>query len=215
MDMSVVALCATVAAAAFAAAFELMGPRDVRVRTPDKGARAWEMLASQVEQLPMVRSARAASQRAELRSSALKELPTLLDVVTLGLSSGLSFDASLDLYCEHYETALSKAFSEAMLSWRVGIQGRAEALDSLANRMDVAALRRFSAAVSQALEFGSPLAEVLEQQSQAIRDEQRSEIEAEIERVPVKMLIPLGTLIVPAMLLSILGPLLGSSLSFG
>jgi tight adherence protein C len=29
------------------------------------------------------------------------------------------------------------------------------------------------------------------------------------------MLIPLGTLIVPAMLLSILGPLLGSSLSFG
>ena len=41
-------------------------------------------------------------------------------------------------------------------------------------------LKRFSAAVSQALEFGSPLAEVLEQQAQAIRDEQRSEMEAEI-----------------------------------
>ena len=40
-------------------------------------------------------------------------------------------------------------------------------------------------------------------------------MEEEIERVPVKMLIPLGTMIVPAMLLAILGPLLGSSLSMG
>ena len=34
--------------------------------------------------------------------------------------------------------------------------------------------------------------------------------EEEIEQVPVKMLVPLGTLIVPAMFLAILGPLLGS-----
>ena len=102
-----------------------------------------------------------------------------------------------------------------MLSWRLGIRGRGEALEELAKRLDVAALSRFAGAVTQALTFGSPLAEALEQQADAIRDEQRSELEAEIERVPVKMLIPLGTLIVPAMLLSILGPLLGSSLSFG
>ena len=40
-------------------------------------------------------------------------------------------------------------------------------------------------------------------------------MEEEIERVPVKMLIPMGTLIVPAMLLAILGPLLGSALILG
>ena len=75
------------------------------------------------------------------------------------------------------------------------------------------ALRRFADAVTQALTFGSPLSAVLEQQAQAIRDEQRAEMEAEIERVPVKMLIPLGTLIVPSMLLSILGPIVGSSIA--
>ena len=48
-----------------------------------------------------------------------------------------------------------------------------------------------------------------------MRDEQRSEVEEEIERVPVRMLIPLGTLIVPAMLLAILGPLLGSAMVVG
>ena len=39
--------------------------------------------------------------------------------------------------------------------------------------------------------------------------------EEEIEKAPVKMLVPLGVLVVPAMLLAILGPLLASAASFG
>ncbi len=39
-------------------------------------------------------------------------------------------------------------------------------------------------------------------------------VEEQIEKAPVKMLIPLGTLIVPAMLLSILGPLLSTAMAF-
>lgn len=164
---------------------------------------------------PLIRGLRRASEREVLRTKALRQLPTMLDVVTLGLSSGLSFDASLELYCTRYDTELSRAFGEAMLSWQIGALGREEALVSLGHDLDVAALRRFADAVCQALAFGSPLAQALEQQAQAIRDEQRAEMEAEIERVPVKMLIPLGTLIVPAMLLSILGPIVGSSMGIG
>ncbi len=139
----------------------------------------------------------------------------MLDILTLGLSAGLSFDASLELYCNRSTTELSIAFRHAMDSWRMGIATRDEALSELATELELAALKRFSDAVSQALAFGSPLAAVLEQQSQAIRDEQRSQVEEQIEKVPVKMLIPLGTLIVPAMLLAILGPLLGSAIALG
>jgi len=85
----------------------------------------------------------------------------------------------------------------------------------MARRMGIAPLDRFVGVVTQALAFGSPLAATLEQQAQAIRDEQRAQMEEEIEQVPVRMLIPLGTLIVPAMLLAILGPLLGASLQLG
>lgn len=134
----------------------------------------------------------------------------MLDVVTLGLAAGLSFDASLDLYCSRSDGALSRAFSEAMLGWRIGVRGREEALWALADELGLTALRRFAAVVGEALTFGSPLAEALERQAQVIRDEQRAQVEEEIERVPVKMLVPLGTLIVPAMFLAILGPLLGS-----
>lgn len=174
-------------------------------------SRASRLLAS----LPPVRRARRAERLARRRVGCLSDLPVLLDVVTLGLSAGLSFDASLELYCDRYQTELARAFSEAMLSWRIGAQGREAALWRLADELGVSALRRFASVVGEALAFGTPLAESLERQAQLIRDEQRSQVEEEIERVPVKMLIPLGTLIVPAMFLSILGPLLGSVTSFG
>ena len=64
--------------------------------------------------------------------------------------------------------------------------------------------------MEEALAFGSPLASVLEAQGKLLRDEERLAAEERIEKVPIKMLIPLGTLVVPAMLLAILGPLLGS-----
>ena len=85
----------------------------------------------------------------------------------------------------------------------------------MADDLDVAALRSFSSVVGEALTFGTPLAESLERQAQLIRDQQRSEVEEQIEKVPVKMLVPLGTLIVPAMLIAILGPLLGSAATIG
>ena len=46
-----------------------------------------------------------------------------------------------------------------------------------------------------------------------LSEEESKKLEAEIEKVPVKMLLPLGMLIVPAMLIAILGPLLGPALS--
>jgi len=211
MDARLATCILCVGSLTYAGAHTMLGGARLPVAAPDG---AGHSLVTRMRDLPPVRAAKERSLRASRRDQALRDLPAMMDVVTLGLSSGLSFDSSLELYCQRSQTVLADAFSEAMLSWRMGITGRDEALRALADELDVAALRRFAGAVSQALAFGSPLSTVLEQQAQAIREEQRSELEAEIERVPVKMLIPLGTLIVPAMLLSILGPLLSSSIGF-
>ena len=142
----------------------------------------------------------------------LDQMPAMIDAVTLGLSAGLSFDSSLGLYCARDDGALSRLLSRAMLSWQIGECGREEALLRAAGDAGVEVLADFGSTVCESLAFGSPLAAALERQAQLIREEERSRVEEEIERVPVKMLIPLGTLIVPAMLLAILGPLLGSAL---
>ena len=192
-----------------------LGERPVRLLRARRPQTLLRRASAVVAALPVVREARRSELVARRRAACLGELPVLLDVVTLGLSAGLSFDASLELYCARYHNELSSAFSEAMLGWRIGARGREEALWDLAEELGVTALRRFASVVGESLAFGTPLAEALERQAQAIRDEQRSQVEEEIERVPVKMLVPLGTLIVPAMFLAILGPLMGSVLIVG
>lgn len=213
MDEASVVLVASVSVLALLGTFVLSGER-WRLRA----APVHPMLAGvlgTVASLGPVRRAQEAEVRARRRAECLSELPVMLDVVTLGLSAGLSFDSSLELYCERYGSELSRLFSESMLSWRIGARSREEALSRVADEVGVSALGRFAAVVSEALAFGTPLAEALEQQAKAIREEQRSQVEEEIEKVPVKMLVPLGTLIVPAMFLAILGPLLGSALVVG
>ena len=141
----------------------------------------------------------------------LEAMPEFLDIVSLGLWAGLPFDASLDLYVSRSHTLLSERLDQARLAWSLGICSRAEALEALAENLDLAALRRFADAVSESLEFGVPLAATLERQSAAMRRDQRLQVEEEIERVPVKLLLPMGALVVPALLLAILGPLLAAA----
>lgn len=205
------ALAASASAGCAAAVLAGEGGAGGRVRLP-----GWLLAAERsLEGSELLVSARARGERARSRRDCSESMPVMIDIVTLGLASGLSFDSSLELYCERYDDGLSRRLRQAMLSWRIGAATRDEALQEASRDLGVESLASFSAAVCEALAFGSPLAESLERQAQVIRDEQRSRIEEEIERVPVKMLIPLGTLIVPAMLLSILGPLLGGALVIG
>lgn len=202
------------AVGAFGAAYAACGGAEVERKPVPRGSRGGELLEA-LRSLPLVDGVVRGATVARVRAECLRQMPVMLDVVTLGLSAGLSFDSSLELYSQRNDSVLARELGGAMLSWRLGAQSRESALGELATRLGVASLDRFAAVVSQALAFGSPLAATLERQAQAIRDEQRAQMEEEIERVPVKMLIPLGTLIVPAMLLAILGPLLGSSLEMG
>ena len=138
------------------------------------------------------------------------EVADMIDIVGLGLSAGLSFDAALSLYCDGRPGVLAGRLERALLSWQSGIASREEELGATARDLGARALEVFAAAVSQALKLGAPLAEALAAQGVEIRAQHRAEVEREIERAPVKLLIPTATLILPALLLSILGPLLAA-----
>ena len=141
------------------------------------------------------------------RDACLWQLPVCLDVVTLCMSAGLSFDAALSWYCSRYSQELAQALYEARMTWQLGVMSREDALQRVADELDSPAFQRFASTVSESLAFGTPLSSALEHQADLIRNESRSQVEERIEKIPVKMLIPLGTLIVPAMLIAILGPL--------
>lgn len=144
-------------------------------------------------------------------SATLSEVSEMIDIVRLGLSAGLSFDAAVGMYCDGRSGGLSTRLAQARVSWQSGLTTREEELQAVAHEVGLRALEVFAVAVSQALELGAPLSETLEGQSREIRAAHRAEVERQIERAPVKLLIPTGTLILPALLLSILGPLLAAS----
>ncbi|MGO5368511.1 type II secretion system F family protein [Collinsella sp. LCP19S3_F2] len=140
----------------------------------------------------------------------LGEVSEMIDVVRLGLSAGLSFDAALEIFCANCRSTLTVRLERACMAWQVGVGAREDELLAAAQDLDVRALETFAITVGQALALGAPLAETLAVQSREIRAAHRAAVEREIERAPVKLLIPTGTLILPALLLSILGPLLGA-----
>ena len=156
------------------------------------------------------RIGRSVGLRTERNAIGLGEISEMIDIVRLGLSAGLSFDAALGLYCDGRAGLLSDRMVRARLLWQTGVRSRTEALSEAAQDMGVHAMEAFAMAVGQALELGAPLAETLEGQSREIRAAHRAEVERQIERAPVKLLIPTGTLILPALLVSIIGPLLAA-----
>lgn len=140
----------------------------------------------------------------------LGDVSEMIDIVRLGLSAGLSFDAALGLYCEGRAGCLAARLAQARLLWQTGVGSREAELMAAARDLGVRPLEAFATAVGQALALGAPLSETLAAQSREIRAAHKAEVERQIERAPVKLLIPTGTLILPALLISILGPLLAA-----
>lgn len=144
----------------------------------------------------------------ELRSACDEQLDVMADIIAMGVRSGLSFDAALDLYCIKFDNVLARHLREAHLEWQSGIASRKEALTTLSTRINSKALRRFSETSLQAIHHGSPLADMLERFSADIRQRRHAAIERQVAKAPVKLLIPTGTCILPAMLILIMGPVL-------
>ncbi len=137
-----------------------------------------------------------------------RHLPEMLDVVALGMRSGLSFDTSLGLYSEHFDTVLSRELASAQRQWTSGLVRRDEALRKVAASYDSAVFSRVVETIIRSIRYGSSMVQSLEGDAVEARNAYQAVREERIAKAPVKMMLPTGVLILPAMLLMILGPVL-------
>ncbi len=137
-----------------------------------------------------------------------RSLPEMLEVVALGLRSGLSFDRSFQLYSENFPNSFARACASTHRSWTLGLRTREEALRDLSLSYGSDQLERTVSRIVRALRFGSALAPDLEAAALEARAVRRAKVEEQVAKAPVKMMVPTGTLILPAMLLLVLGPIL-------
>ena len=137
-----------------------------------------------------------------------RHLSEMLEVVALGLRSGLTFDRSFELYGSHFENEFAQSCAKTYRRWSLGLTTREEALRELAASYDCDGLSRVTDSIVRSLRFGSALADILEEAASQSRSAYRTALEERVAKAPVKMMLPTGTLILPAMLLLVMGPIL-------
>ncbi len=151
----------------------------------------------------------AIDRRSRERASAMEcDLAEMLDVVALGMRSGMSFDGSLDLYTGHFRTHLADEFCSAHRQWACGLATRTEALRTVADSYASPLLGRVIENIVRSLRFGSTMAGNLEDAAREARLGYKARREEAVAKAPVKMMVPTGVLILPAMLMLVLGPVL-------
>lgn len=134
-----------------------------------------------------------------------KELPDILDLLTVSIDAGLGFDAALFRVVEKFEGKLSDELRTTLQEIQMG-KSRREALRDLGQRTGVDDLLTFVGSMIQADQLGVSISKVIRTQAEQVRLKRRQRIEEKAMKAPVKMLIPLIFFIFPTIFIVLLGP---------
>jgi tight adherence protein C len=145
------------------------------------------------------------SQADRRRQTMSLELPDTIDQVTVSVGAGLGLDAALGRVARTGTGPLAEEITRLLQDTRAGMS-RADALRALVARTDVPELRTVVLALIQAEGFGVPISQVLRVQSAELRLKRRQRAEERAMKLPVKVLFPLVTCILPTVFIVLLGP---------
>ena len=134
-----------------------------------------------------------------------RELPDVLDLLTVSVEAGLGFDGALVKLSERMKGDMVDEFTRMLQEMRIGVPRR-DALRALAERCNVQDVILFTGALIQADKLGVSIAQVLRIQSAEMREKRRQRAEEQAMKAPIKMLFPLVFFIFPTLFIVLLGP---------
>jgi len=134
-----------------------------------------------------------------------KDLPDVLDLLTVSVEAGLGFDSALQRVVQKVKGPVGLEFSLALQEIKMGKQRR-DALKDLSSRTGVEELNTFISAIIQADQLGVSIGNVLRLQSAQLRNARRQRIEEKAMKAPIKMLLPMVFFIFPTIFIVILAP---------
>lgn len=149
---------------------------------------------------------RARMARRERRMGAA--LPDALDLMSMCLESGLTFERALATVAEELgriETNLAREFRLMEAELRVGASRRAVLLE-FQGRTEVEGLRGLAATLMQSDRYGTPLTQSMRNIAKTERDQRSARIVARAERLPVLMSLPMLLFVLPGTMLLVAGP---------
>lgn len=136
---------------------------------------------------------------------ALRELPDILDLLTVSLEAGLGFDSALSKLISKKSGVLTSEFHRCLEEIRLG-KTRRESLSGVRERLVVEEVSVLISSILQAEKLGIGMVQVLRVQSQEVREQRKQRAEEEAMKAPIKMLFPLVLFIFPSLFIVLLGP---------
>ncbi len=168
------------------------------------GAVAGGLFAYFLWRLPLAKQRRFAKER---RRHFARLLPEALDLFALAIDSGVSFDRGLALYCGRFENPVADSFKQVLDERALG-KSRKLVFEEVAASVNVDSFTAAVGAILRAEQLGVPLANALRKQALAARAAHEEVVKELSATAPVKMLVPIAGLILPALLIIIIGPVL-------
>ena len=144
---------------------------------------------------------RTRSRREQMR----RELPDALDILAVSVEAGLGFDGALAKLGEHKDGPLAEQFALVLSELAMG-EGRAHALRRMSDRVDIPELTSVTTSLIQSEQLGTPLSQVLRTQASESRQRRRLAAEEQATKAPVKMVLPTGVFIFPAIFIALVAP---------
>lgn len=155
-------------------------------------------------------SLRKRSEQRRRTAALLRHLPEVVDLLLLAAGAGLNVSLSVSAVARRgpgpLANELARAVKEATLGRRL-----AEALEDVVDRTDET-IRPLIAALVAAERYGAPLHDNLVRLADEVRAQRRRRAEEAARRVPIKLLFPLVSCILPAFGLLTMAPLIASAL---
>ncbi|MFA0749878.1 MAG: hypothetical protein SLRJCFUN_000281 [Candidatus Fervidibacter sp.] len=134
-----------------------------------------------------------------------RQLPDMLDLITLSIEAGLAFDGAVYEAARRFKGPLADELMKVMREVTLG-KPRAQALRDMAERLKLEDISLLVSAVHQAETLGSPLANALKALGEELRKKRLRMIREQIAKLPVKLIFPLVLFIFPTLFIVILGP---------
>jgi tight adherence protein C len=139
------------------------------------------------------------------QKSIRRAMPDALDLLTICVEAGLGFDGAMSKVYEKWDNELALALGRVLREIQLG-KLRRDALRDMADRMGIAEMTSFVAAVIQSEQLGVSMSKVLHIQADQMRIKRRQLAEEEAHKAPIKMLIPMAILIFPSICIVLMTP---------
>jgi tight adherence protein C len=150
------------------------------------------------------------ARRARRRVEITAEFPVMLDLLQISLQGGMGLPAAWSAVAQGLGAA-SEALAQEMRRVEIEVgfgRGWTAALDETSTRTGVREFRSLGSLLQQSERFGSDLSSTMRVLSDSLRHEEMQSLEERAHQASIRMLFPLGALMLPATLMLVVAPML-------